>query len=67
MEVNIELLLGTQVRDCDCALKVFRKQELSHLLPNSTNFFVNTEMLARACQHNLAVTEVGVTHRPRLP
>ena len=59
-------LLGTRVRDCDCALKVFRRDALQHLLPNSTNFFVNTEMLARARQHDLAIAEVGVTHRPRL-
>src|SRR5262245_53701883 len=38
-------LLGTRVRDCDCALKVFRRDALQHLLPISTNFFVNTEML----------------------
>ena len=59
-------LLGTRVRDCDCALKVFRRTELNHILPNATNFFVNTEMLTRARQCNLAVAEVGVTHRPRL-
>src|SRR4051812_47155401 len=58
-------LLGTRVRDCDCALKVFRRAELSHILPNSTNFFVNTEMLTRARQRDFAVAEVGVTHRPR--
>ena len=53
------------MRDCDCALKVFRKAELSHLLPESRNFFVNTEMLTRARQHSFPVVEVGVTHRPR--
>jgi 4-amino-4-deoxy-L-arabinose transferase-like glycosyltransferase len=58
-------LLGTRVRDCDCALKVFRKAELSHLLPESRNFFVNTEMLTRAAQRACPVVEVGVTHRPR--
>src|SRR5258708_18187355 len=58
--------LGTRVRDCDCALKVFRKAELSHLLPESRNFFVNTEMLTRARQRDFAVVEVGVTHQPRL-
>src|SRR5262245_15467761 len=30
-------LLGTRVRDCDCALKVFRRDALHHLLPTSTN------------------------------
>ena len=41
-------LLGTGVRDCDCALKVFRRETLAYLLPESTGFFVNTEMLCRA-------------------
>lgn len=59
-------LLGTRVRDCDCALKVFRREALHHLLPESRNFFVNTEMLTRARQRNFNVIEVGVTHRPRL-
>jgi dolichol-phosphate mannosyltransferase len=58
-------LLGTGVRDCDCALKVFRRDAILQLLPESTNFFVNTEMLARARRLNLAVAEVGVRHRPR--
>ncbi len=59
-------LLGTTVRDIDCALKVFRRDALMRLLPESEGFFVNTEMLTRARQLGLAVTEVGVRHRPRL-
>lgn len=58
-------LLGTRVRDCDCALKVFRRDVLADLLPESSGFFVNTEMLARARRLGLAVVEVPVTHRPR--
>jgi dolichol-phosphate mannosyltransferase len=59
-------LLGTQVRDCDCALKVFRRDALPHLLPETQGFFVNTEMLTRARQLGYRVAEVGVRHRPRL-
>jgi dolichol-phosphate mannosyltransferase len=59
-------LLGTRVRDCDCALKVFRRSALAQLLPESRGFFVNTEMLTRARQLGLPVTEMPVTHRPRL-
>jgi dolichol-phosphate mannosyltransferase len=59
-------LLGTRVRDVDCALKVFCRRELCELLPESRGFFVNTEMLTRARQADLAVAEVGVRHRPRL-
>ena len=58
--------LGTHVRDCDCALKVFRREALSHLMPSSRGFFVNTEMLATANRLGFEVTELPVTHRPRL-
>ncbi len=58
-------LLGTGVRDVDCALKVFRRGALAQLLPESNGFFVNTEMMTRARQARLPVMEVPVTHRPR--
>lgn len=58
-------LLGTRVRDVDCALKVFRRSALAQLLPESRGFFVNTEMMTRARQVGLPVIEVPVTHRPR--
>lgn len=59
-------LLGTRVRDCDCALKVFRRDALAKLLPESTGFFVNAEMLTRARLLGMSLEEVPVTHRPRL-
>jgi glycosyltransferase involved in cell wall biosynthesis len=58
-------LLGTRVRDVDCALKVFRREVLARLLPESRGFFVNTEMMTRARQLGFPVVEVPVTHRPR--
>ncbi len=58
-------LLGTRVRDVDCALKVFRRTALAQLLPESRGFFVNTEMLTRARLLGLTVAERPVTHRPR--
>jgi dolichol-phosphate mannosyltransferase len=61
----IRCLLGTRVRDVDCALKVFRRDALSQLLPESRNFFVNTEMMTRARQRGFEVRQVGVRHRPR--
>jgi dolichol-phosphate mannosyltransferase len=64
--VLIRTLLGTGVRDCDCALKVFRKDALAELLPETHGFFVNTEMLTRARQLGLRIAETGVRHRPRL-
>ena len=57
--------LRTRVRDCDCALKVFQRDALNRIMPNSTGFFVNTEMLFHADRLGYAVVEVPVTHRPR--
>jgi dolichol-phosphate mannosyltransferase len=62
----VRALLGTGVRDCDCALKVFRRDVLADLLPQSDGFFVNAEMLARARQLGYGVAEAGVRHRPRI-
>lgn len=59
-------VLGTRVRDCDCALKVFRREALAKLLPDSRGFFVNAEMLTRARLLDMNVAEIPVTHRPRL-
>jgi 4-amino-4-deoxy-L-arabinose transferase-like glycosyltransferase len=59
-------LLGTCVRDCDCAFKVFRHDVLPQLRPETDGFFVNTEMLTKARQRGYDVAEVGVRHRPRL-
>ncbi|MHB1422473.1 MAG: glycosyltransferase [Gemmataceae bacterium] len=59
-------LLGTGVRDCDCALKVFHRDVLPQLLPETNTFFVNAEMLTKARQRGLEVAQVGVRHRPRL-
>jgi 4-amino-4-deoxy-L-arabinose transferase-like glycosyltransferase len=62
----VRALLGTGVRDCDCALKVFRREVLEDLLPESDGFFVNAEMLAKANQFGYRVAEAGVRHRPRI-
>jgi dolichol-phosphate mannosyltransferase len=61
----VRTLLGTGVRDCDCALKVFRKDALAKLLPETPGFFVNAEMLARARQFGYDIAETAVRHRPR--
>jgi len=62
----VRTLLGATVRDVDCALKVFRREALARILPESRGFFVNTEMLTRARQLHLRIAETGVRHRPRL-
>lgn len=61
----VRTLLGTGLRDIDCALKVFRRDVLPDLLPESRGFFVNTEMIARARRLGLSVVELPVNHRVR--
>lgn len=61
----VRFLLGTGVRDCDCALKVFRREALALLLPESQGFLVNAEMLGRARQFGLGIAEAAVRHRIR--
>ncbi len=61
----VRLLLGTRVRDCDCALKLFRRQTLAELSIDTNGFLVNAEMLSKANLLGKKVIEVGVSHRPR--
>jgi glycosyltransferase involved in cell wall biosynthesis len=58
-------ILGTRVRDCDCALKVFRREALDCILPESKGFFVNTEMLFLARRFGFDIAELDVRHRAR--
>ena len=62
----VRTLLGTHVRDCDCAMKVFRRAALEAVSIQSDGFFVDAEILCRFRQAEFSIVEVGVTHRPRL-
>jgi dolichol-phosphate mannosyltransferase len=64
--VVVRSLLGIRVRDCDCALKVFRRQVLAQVMPETSGFFASAEILVKARQAGLEVAEAGVRHRPRL-
>ncbi|MEN1681614.1 MAG: glycosyltransferase [Planctomycetota bacterium] len=61
----VRALIGTSVRDIDCAFKLFRREELQELPITTDGFLVNTELLTSAQRNGLSVVEVGVTHRPR--
>jgi 4-amino-4-deoxy-L-arabinose transferase-like glycosyltransferase len=63
--VLVGLMLGTGVRDCDCALKLFRRDTLQAVMHESNGFLVNAEMLTKARMLDKKVIEVGVSHRPR--
>lgn len=61
----VRTLLGTRVRDCDCALKLMHREALSRLPITTDGFLVNAVLLAQARQQDMSVVEVGVSHRPR--
>lgn len=63
--VLVRNMLGTRVRDCDCALKLFHREILPQLPITTDGFLINGEMLSRARQLDLSIVEVGVSHRPR--
>lgn len=63
--ILVRALLKTQVRDVDCALKVFRRDWVNSAELQCQGFFFNAELLCKARQDGLTIGEVGVTHRPR--
>ncbi|MCC9599153.1 glycosyltransferase [Stieleria sp. JC731] len=63
--VLVRCLLGTEVRDIDCALKLFRRDVVKDLEITGNGFLVNAEILVEAKRKGCSVVEVGVTHRPR--
>lgn len=62
----VAILFRVRVRDVDCAFKLFRKEVLDQISIETDNFFVNTELLARARKWNFRIGEKGVRHYPRI-
>jgi glycosyltransferase involved in cell wall biosynthesis len=61
----VNLLFGLQVRDVNCAFKLMRRESLQRIRIECDNFFVNTELLAKARHLHLRIAEKGVRHYPR--
>jgi len=61
----VGVLFRLKVRDVDCAFKVMRREVVQKITIECDNFFVNTEMLARARRWNFRIAEKGVRHYPR--
>ncbi|WP_442505556.1 glycosyltransferase [Novipirellula sp. SH528] len=61
----VRILLRTEVRDVDCALKMFHREVVQNLEISGGGFLVNSEILTRAKQAGYQIVEVGVSHRPR--
>jgi glycosyltransferase involved in cell wall biosynthesis len=58
-------LFGFQVRDVDCAFKLFRREAIERIDIQSERWFLNTEILAKATILGLRIAQRPVTHLPR--
>jgi glycosyltransferase involved in cell wall biosynthesis len=60
-----KLAFGMSVRDLNCSFKLFRGDLLRQLPIDSTDFLVDTEMVARLHQAGWRYVQRGVRHYPR--
>lgn len=58
-------LYGLNVRDVDCAFKLFRREVLAEIPIESVGAFVNTEILVRASAAGFRIHQIPVRHFPR--
>jgi hypothetical protein len=59
------MLFDLQVRDVDCAFKVFHRSVFDRIPIHSVGAFVNTEILVRAQAQGFSLKQVPVSHYPR--
>lgn len=62
----VRVLYGLEVRDVDCAFKLFRREVLAAIPIESVGAFVNTEILVRAIHAGFRIRQVPVRHFPRV-
>jgi len=61
----VRLTLGIQVRDLDCAFKLYHADFLRTLELETRGAMINAEMIYTFCRRGYRYTEVGVRHLPR--
>jgi glycosyltransferase involved in cell wall biosynthesis len=59
------LLFGMEVRDIDCAFKLYKREIFDHIELSSTGALINAEILGKALRSGYRLTERGVHHYPR--
>jgi glycosyltransferase involved in cell wall biosynthesis len=61
----VNLLFGIDIRDIDCAFKLFRAEVFEGMKMSSAGALISAEILARAMRRGFRIAEVGVHHYPR--
>jgi glycosyltransferase involved in cell wall biosynthesis len=62
----VKLMFAINIKDIDCAFKVFHSDVLRGINLESPGALINTEILAKAQVQGHTITQVGVNHYPRL-
>jgi glycosyltransferase involved in cell wall biosynthesis len=62
----VGILFRVRVRDVDCGFKLFRREVLARISIESSDFFVDTELVAKARKWNFRIAEKGVRHYARV-
>lgn len=61
----VRMVLGIEVRDLDCAFKLFRRDVLDRLELTSTGACINAEIMTQCVWGGLRFREIPVAHYPR--
>ena len=61
----VRLFFGLEVRDIDCAFKLFDRRVIESIPLASVGAFINTELLVRARASGFRIHQVPVNHRRR--
>ena len=59
------LVFSLNIRDIDCAFKLYRRRIFDEITMESTGALIDTEILARAVRKGYTVAQKGVHHYPR--
>jgi len=61
------IFFGFYFKDIDCGFKLFKKEALNKIMPlKSEGAMITTEILARAKRKGLKISQVEVSHYPRI-
>ena len=61
----VRVLFRVKVRDVDCSFKLFRRGFFEVVDLETSDFFIDTEIVAKARRWNFRIVEKGVRHYPR--
>lgn len=65
-KLSLRLLFGLNIKDIDCAFKIFSKEIIIRNPLYANGALINAELLIKAKRANYRIIQVGVTHYPRV-